>query len=137
MEKCPKIGVGVIVTKDNKVLLGQRKGSHGNGYWCFPGGHLEFNEEVEACAKREVLEEAGIEIDKLKIGPYTNDFHLDEDKHYITLFVVSEYKSGDIQILEPDKMVKWDWFSWDNLPEPLFLPVKNLLKQGYNPFKCN
>jgi len=62
MDKKPKVGVGIIVIKDNKVLLGKRKNSHGEGSWCFPGGHLEFNESLENCAKREVLEETGIEI---------------------------------------------------------------------------
>ena len=56
MEQRPKIGVGVIVNKDNKVLLLQRKNAHGEGTWCFPGGHLEFNEEIEDCVKREVEE---------------------------------------------------------------------------------
>ncbi|PIN92058.1 hypothetical protein CO154_01270 [Candidatus Pacearchaeota archaeon CG_4_9_14_3_um_filter_31_7] len=52
----PKVGVGVIVIKDNKVLLGKRKNAHGEGSLCFPGGHLEFNEKVEDAAEREVFE---------------------------------------------------------------------------------
>ncbi len=52
----PKVGVGVIVVKEGKVLLLQRKNSHGSGTWCFPGGHLEYGESLEECAKREVLE---------------------------------------------------------------------------------
>jgi len=58
----PKVGVGVIIVKDNKVLMQKRINAHGNGSWSFPGGHLEFNEELEDCAKRETLEEAGINI---------------------------------------------------------------------------
>ena len=61
MDNRPKIGFGVIVIKDNKVLLGKRKNAHGEGFWCFPGGHLEFNEEIGDCAVREVKEETGIE----------------------------------------------------------------------------
>ena len=58
----PKVGLGVCIVKDNKVLLGKRKGSHGAGTWSFPGGHLEFQETWEKCAKREVLEETGLKI---------------------------------------------------------------------------
>ncbi len=42
--KRPKVGLGVLIFKDGKVLLGKRKGAHGEGTWCPPGGHLEFGE---------------------------------------------------------------------------------------------
>ena len=135
MEKFPKVGVGVIVVKDNKVLLEKRKNAHGEGTWGFPGGHLEFNEELEECAKREVMEEAGIEVRNIRIGTFTNDKFEKEGKHYITLFILADYDSGEVNILEPDRTEKWEWCSWDDLPSPLFLPIENLLKQGFNPFR--
>ncbi|MBW2999297.1 NUDIX domain-containing protein [Candidatus Woesearchaeota archaeon] len=135
MEERPKIGIGVIVIKDNKVLMGKRKNAHGEGSWSFPGGHLEFNEEVEDCAVREVLEETGLKIKNLKLGPFTNDIFEKERRHYVTLFVISDYDSGELKNLEPDKCERWDWFEWDNLPEHLFIPVQNLKKQDYNPLK--
>ena len=59
-EKKPRVGVACVVQKEGKVLLGQRKGAHAVGCWGFPGGHLEFVESVESCAKRELLEETGL-----------------------------------------------------------------------------
>ena len=126
----PKVGVGVYIEKEGKILLGKRKNAHGEGNWCPPGGHLEFGEEVEECAKREVLEEAGIEISDLKIKTITNDVYKEENKHYITIHVFANYKSGEIKILEPDKCEEWEWFSWDEFPKNLFLPVENLLKKS-------
>jgi 8-oxo-dGTP diphosphatase len=41
-EKRPKVGVGIIVLQEGKVLLGKRKNSHGEGTWAFGGGHLEW-----------------------------------------------------------------------------------------------
>lgn len=38
----PKVGIGVIIQKDGKFLLGKRKSEHGNGTWCFPGGHFSL-----------------------------------------------------------------------------------------------
>lgn len=55
-EKRPKVGLGVCLLKDDKILFGKRKGAHGGGSWCFPGGHLEFNETWEECARRETEE---------------------------------------------------------------------------------
>ena len=135
MEERPKVGVGVVVVKDGKVLLGKRKNAHGDGSWCFPGGHLEFNEKLEECARRETFEETGIKIKNIKKGTFTNDMFKEEGKHYITLYLISEYDSGEVKIMEPDKCEKWDWFEWEKLPEPLFIPMQNLLKEGYHPFK--
>ena len=135
MDNMPKIGVGVIVVKDNKVLLGKRKNAHGQGSWSFPGGHLEFKEQIEDCARREVQEETGISIKNIRMGTFTNDIFRKEGKHYITLFVVSEYASGEVRVMESEKCEKWGWVEWSKLPQPLFMPIQNLLKQNFNPFK--
>lgn len=130
----PKVGVGVIVVRDGKVLFGKRKGSHGEGTWSFPGGHLEFGEDVAVCARREVEEETGIVITNIRNAVFTNDVFEKEGKHYVTLFVVAHHTSGEPIIKEPDTCEQWEWFSWDALPKPLFLPIQNLLAQNFSPF---
>lgn len=134
-EDRPKVGIGVIVLKDNKMPLGRRKGSHGEGSWTFPGGHLEFGESFEDCARREVLEETGMNVKNIRLGTVTNDIFPKENKHYITIYMLADYDFGDLTIREPEKFEQWDWFEWGKFPEPLFIPLENLLKQGYNPFK--
>ncbi|MEA1926215.1 MAG: NUDIX hydrolase [Patescibacteria group bacterium] len=133
MENRPKVGIGVIVVKDSKILIGKRKNAHGSRSWAFPGGHLEFNESWEECAKREVMEETGIQIDNLRFGTTTNDIFEKENKHYITIFMVADFTSGVVETKEPHKCEKWEWFSWNNLPRPLFIPFKNLLKTKLDP----
>lgn len=133
--KFVRVGVGVIIKKDNKVLIGTRKNAHGEGSHHFPGGHLEFNEAVEDCAKREVMEEVGITIKNLKMAAFTNDMFKKEDKHYVTLFVLCDYDEGEVRPMEPDKCEKWEWVEWDSLPQPLFIPIQHLVDQGYNPFE--
>src|SRR5271155_3580479 len=71
--KHPRIGVGCIVQHEGKVLLGKRKGSHGVGFWGFPGVHLEFGESVESCAKRELLEETGLTPLSLRLGSWVEN----------------------------------------------------------------
>jgi 8-oxo-dGTP diphosphatase len=132
MKNRPFVGVAVIVQKNGKVLLGQRKNAHGAGIWAFPGGHLEYREAIEACAIREVFEETNLTVKDIKHIAFTNDIFRQEKKHYVTLFVSAQYDSGDLEIKEPDKCEKWDWFHWDKYPEPMFLPLKNFIQQGHH-----
>jgi 8-oxo-dGTP diphosphatase len=133
MNKRPLVGVAVFIMKDHNVLLGKRKMSHGDGTWALPGGHLEFNEAIEDCATREVFEETGLLIKNIRYGAFTNDIFSENEKHYVTLFVVSEYDHGIPELKEPDKCHEWGWFSLSDLPSPKFLPLENLLKQGFDP----
>ena len=135
MEQRPKVGVGVIVINDGKILMQKRKGAHGSGSWSFPGGHLEFNEELEECARRETREEFGITIKNIRFGALTNDIFPKESKHYITVFMIAEHESREATVQEQEYSQGCGWFSWDDLPQPLFIPIQNLLKQGFNPFQ--
>ena len=128
MKQYPKIGVAVIIMKDKKVLLGKRKNTHGKGTWAFPGGHLEWNESIEACAAREAMEETGLHIKNIRFATITNDIFIAEQKHYVTLFVTAEANAGEPEVKEPDKCEQWEWFEWQHLPEPRFLPLRNLLQ---------
>lgn len=134
MKEAPKVGVGVILMKDGKVLLGKRKKSHGEGCWAHPGGHLEFGETFEECAKREVMEETGLKIKNIRVGAVTNDIFENENKHYVTIHAICDYDSGELENKEPEKCEKWEWFEWDKLPDNVFLTIKNLKKQNFNPF---
>ena len=128
----PGVGVGVYIRKEGKVLLGLRKGGYGAGEWCAPGGKMEMKESPEECAVRETLEEAGIEIGNLRFITITNDIHK-VGTHYVTASFVADWKSGEVRVMEPDKLERWEWFSWGSLPEPLFLSTRNFVKTGYNP----
>ncbi|KAJ6010627.1 hypothetical protein N7451_002039, partial [Penicillium sp. IBT 35674x] len=114
----PRVGVAVfVVNQEGKFVIGKRKGSHGAGTWALPGGHLEFGESFEDCAKRELVEETGLDIIDLEFLTATNDIMKAEEKHYITIFmkgVISDV-SPQLQLLEPEKCEGWEWISWDDL----------------------
>ena len=124
-----RVGVAVIVTRGDRILLGQRKGAHGAGTWALPGGHLEFGESLEACARREVFEETGLRIDGIRRVDFTNDLFRAEGKHYVTLFVAADCGAGEPLLREPEKCARWEWFSGSSLPGPLFLPLRNFVAQ--------
>lgn len=132
MNNVPRIGVGVCLLKDNKVLLGKRINAHGQGTWAFPGGHLEFGETVTQCAAREVEEETGMRIANIRRGPFTEDFFLAEGRHYITIIMIADWHAGEPELREPHKCEQWGWFEWDLLPEPLFPTFGNLAKANIN-----
>jgi len=122
----PKVGMGVLVLKNDRVLFGKRKSSHVTGTWHPPGGHLEFGESLENCAKREVREETGIKIKNIRFATATNDIFEEEGKHYITLYMVADWESGEPQA-EMDKLITDDLAQFD-----LF---KNFIVSDYFIFK--
>lgn len=122
-----KVGVGVLLFKDGKVLLGKRKNKNGFGQYAWPGGHLEFMESIEGCAKREVMEETGMEIENVKFLRVFNMKTL-EGFHYMDIGVMADWKSGIPELKEPDKCEGWEWYDLKNLPSPLFIPIPSLIE---------
>jgi len=127
------VGVGVLVVHNGLLLLGKRKGSHGAGSWSAPGGRLEFGEQIEDCARRELAEETGLQATTIELGPYTNDIFSEENEHFLTVFIVARGVRGTPRNLEPNKCEGWAWFPWSAFPAPLFKPLKNLLRIGWRP----
>jgi ADP-ribose pyrophosphatase YjhB (NUDIX family)/ribosomal protein S18 acetylase RimI-like enzyme len=128
-----QVGIGVVVVRGGRVLLGRRRGAHGAGEWALPGGHLEFGETPEACASRELAEETGLRASAWRRAPYTADVLAEAGRHYVTLFLVADGVTGDPQRLEPDKCDGWSWHDWDALPGPLFAPLASLQRGGWRP----
>jgi 8-oxo-dGTP diphosphatase len=65
----PAVAVAVFDAA-NRLLLVKRRDS---GYWAMPGGTMELTDSLEGCARREVLEETGIDIAiNGMIGTYTD-----------------------------------------------------------------
>ncbi len=123
-----RVGVSILVNNGDRFLLNKRVNVHGAGTWGPPSGHFNFGESIENCAKRETKEETGVDIDNIKFRVVTNDFFEQEQKHYITIWVDAEYVAGEPHIGAPEEESEVDWFSWDALPEPLFLPLQHLLE---------
>lgn len=115
----PKVGVGIMILKDRKILLGKRKGSHGEGEFAFPGGHLEYMESFADCAVREVHEECGLIIDNIRFQ-YVANITKYAPKQYVHIGLVADWKEGEPQVLEPEKSESWNWYGIDDLPSFIF-----------------
>ncbi len=128
IEARPKVGVGLLLIRGNKVLLGKRKGSHGAGEYGGTGGHMELLESFEDAASRELHEEAGpqVKIKNIKFLCVTNMTGY-APKHYVDIGMVAEWVSGEPKIMEPDKLESWGWYDLDDIPEPLFSVERNYI----------
>lgn len=112
----------MILNKENEVLLGLRKGSHGEGEWSFPGGHVEFGETLINTAIREVKEETGLDIEEFSLISVCDEMRYIEsdDKHYVNIGILGKYQGGEPKNMEPEKLEEWRWFKLDNLPKNIF-----------------
>jgi len=58
----PKVGVGVLVVTDGRILLVRRAMMPKRGKWSIPAGYLDFGEDPKLTAAREVLEETNLKV---------------------------------------------------------------------------
>lgn len=138
----PKVGVGIIVIKKEDgvsyVMLHQRRGEHGSGYWGSGGGHLEVGESLMGGALRELAEEAGehVKVDNVTFLGVMN-FTQMQPKHYLDVSFRADWVSGEPTNSAPDETTDWQWFDINDLPSPLFPPLEKYflaLKTGQNFF---
>jgi 8-oxo-dGTP diphosphatase len=135
-QKTTRVGIGVLVFKDGKLLLGRRKDYHGAGEYEVPGGELDYMESFESCARRETKEETGLEIDNIRFLDLQN-LKAYAPKHYVDIGLIADWKSGEPKTLEPDKCEGWNWYDLDGLPKPLFEALRadiEALKTGRQMF---
>lgn len=117
----------------SKMLWGKRRD---NGKWTNPGGHMDEGESPEAGAKREALEESGIELEKVKHVKTQDVTKPDGEKLKIHAFK-AEVPEGTSTSMkhDPDLEVhRWHWIeSKDGLPKEVMDNLhspKNVLLQG-------
>ena len=95
----PLIGVGVLLTRNNSLLLVKRKYEPDAGYWSIPGGHLDLGEKVECAAEREGFEETGIKVQVSRLAGIIDKIIYDDkgkiEYHYVLINYFVEQIEGD------------------------------------------
>jgi len=111
----PRIVTSVIVEYEGRVLLQQRAHDPGAGQWTFPGGFLEIGEHPHEGARRETLEEVGLDIEPQELlGVYGRP-----DVGIVLIVYRGRSQSGDARVTDPESLqVRWfapDAIPWDDL----------------------
>lgn len=118
----------IVMTRDNQVLLIQRKNEPCRGQWAFPGGFMNIDETAEAAAVRELQEETGItlsETDIFQVGAYTA-VDRDPRERVITIAYLAEI-DAPVSVKGSDDAARAQWFPLDALPPLAFDHAEILL----------
>ena len=126
-------GVGVVVVRGGRVLLGRRLSVHGRDTWSFPGGSRAPGETPVVTAIRELREETGLVAHGGRIVAETLDGFPESRLLFRTQLVDLGDVRGEPWPREPDKTAAWRWFDWRRLPQPLFRPLASLVAAGFRP----
>src|SRR5687768_17466431 len=105
MNRLPRVGVGIIIIKDNHVLLMKRNNVHGKGTWTTPGGYLDFGETPEQCAAREANEEVGLDVVDIRFRAVTNDIFESNGQHFISIWMEGK-STGEPNILAQEEVAE-------------------------------
>lgn len=95
----PHIGVGVLLIRDEHLLLIKRKYNPDAGYWSIPGGHLDLGEKVITAAEREAYEETGFKVKVSGLAGIIDKIMYDNtgkiEYHYVLINYFVEQIEGD------------------------------------------
>lgn len=99
------VGVGVVLVEAGQILLVQRGRDPGRGLWAVPGGKVRRGEPMKAAARREVLEETGLEIevgDVVWVGE-----HIDDDHHIVLVDYSAKLLGGELEASDDADEARW------------------------------
>lgn len=127
--------VDLMLIRENngkkEVLLALRKNTgYCDGEYELPGGHLEAKEDIFDAMIREAKEEINIELKRedLKIEHILHHYKGNRIK-----FLISARKyDGTLQVGEPDKCEKLDWFDINKLPDNTEKRARRVLEELKN-----
>ena len=119
------VGVGCMVIRNNKILLGLRDSDEGKDTWAIPGGHIEYGESPIDAAHRELLEEVGmVAEDAYQLSSFTS---YNDNIPRVHILCRMLRVTGNKELVSVDGFSELQFFSRKNMPTNLFGPTKLLM----------
>lgn len=108
----PWVGIGVVALRGDDVLLIRRGRPPRAGSWSLPGGGQRLGEGTETCARRELLEETGVEVGALHLLAVIDAITPGEagrgpQFHYTIIDYAAEWTSGEARAGGDVSAVAW------------------------------
>lgn len=106
----PLVGVGVVVVREERVLLIRRAKPPRRGEWSLPGGLQKLGETVFEAAAREVMEETGITVQPLAVVDVVDLIEWDEQRvryHYTLIDILAAFVDGEAVAAADAAEVLW------------------------------
>ncbi|MEW5766803.1 MAG: NUDIX hydrolase [bacterium] len=92
-----RIRVAVLIIEEGKILLVQHH-KDGRKYWLLPGGGVDYGETLVECAKREIREEANLEVEIEDLLFINESIPPDRHRHVLNLYFRGKITGGNLQI---------------------------------------
>lgn len=99
------VGVGVVLVSEGQILLIKRGREPGKGLWAVPGGKVKLGERLKDAARREMLEETGLDVEVGEVV-WVGEF-LDDEHHLVLIDFEGVVNGGDLMASDDADEARW------------------------------
>jgi ADP-ribose pyrophosphatase YjhB (NUDIX family) len=124
----PRVGCGVVVLREGKLLLLKRVNDPEAGCWGLPGGKVDWMEPAAVSAARELKEETGVTAGPMTLLCAADHIDPEAGEHWVAPIYLATSSTGEAVRREPDKHADIGWFDPADPLSPLTITARAALE---------